>query len=105
MEAGQYYGGLVAGDLAPADTLQVRRKKDPPHVRSARCASTALAFNSVTGAVYCLGPLTLFLMAWLLTRLPGYSFAARLCLRQAAQRNAAAGSGELFQNRAPRAQS
>jgi len=38
----------------------------------------ALAFNVVTGVVYCAGPLTLFLMAWLLTRLPGYSFAAAL---------------------------
>jgi hypothetical protein len=28
----------------------------------------ALAFQSVTGLVYCLAPLTLFLMAWLLTR-------------------------------------
>lgn len=38
----------------------------------------ALALQSITGAVYCLGPLTLFLMAWLLTRAPGYSFAAAL---------------------------
>ena len=45
---------------------------------SLRGVPHALAFNVVTGAVYCLGPLTLFLMAWLLTRLPGYSFAAAL---------------------------
>ena len=38
----------------------------------------ALAFNVITGAVYCLGPLTLFVMAWLMTRLPGYSFATAL---------------------------
>ncbi len=38
----------------------------------------ALAFNGITGVVYCLGPLSLFLMVWLLTRLPGYSFAMAL---------------------------
>jgi hypothetical protein len=37
-----------------------------------------LAIDSVSGMVYCLGPVTLFLMAWLLTRLPGYSFSAAL---------------------------
>src|SRR6202790_2954315 len=38
----------------------------------------ALAFNSVTGFFYCLIPVNLFLMAWLLTRSPGYSFLAGL---------------------------
>jgi hypothetical protein len=33
-------------------------------------------FQTVSGLVYCLGPVTLFVMAWLLTRAPGYSFAA-----------------------------
>ncbi len=36
------------------------------------------AFNAVTGVVYCLGPLTLFLLAWWATRAPGYSFSAAL---------------------------
>ncbi len=38
----------------------------------------ALALQSITGVAYCLAPLTLFLMAWLFTRAPGYSFAAAL---------------------------
>ena len=38
----------------------------------------ALAFNAVTGFFYCLLPVNLFLMAWLLTRSPGYSFLAGL---------------------------
>jgi len=33
-------------------------------------------FAMVAGIVYCLGPLTLFGMAWLLTRAPGHAFAA-----------------------------
>jgi hypothetical protein len=37
-----------------------------------------LAFQSVTGFVYCLTPLSLFLMAWLMTRAPGCSFLAAL---------------------------
>ena len=37
-----------------------------------------LAFQSVTGFVYCLAPLSLFLMAWLMTRAPGCSFLAAL---------------------------
>jgi len=43
-----------------------------------RGVSHALAFNVISGAVYCLGPVTLFLMVWLLTRLPGTSFGAAL---------------------------
>ena len=38
----------------------------------------AVAFQSVSGLAYCAGPVTLFVMAWLLTRAPGYSFAAAL---------------------------
>jgi hypothetical protein len=38
----------------------------------------ALAMQSISGLAYCLVPLTLFLMAWLLTRAPGYSFLAAL---------------------------
>jgi len=37
-----------------------------------------LTFQYVTGVVYCLIPLTLFAMGWLLTRAPGYAFAAGL---------------------------
>jgi hypothetical protein len=37
-----------------------------------------MALQSITGVVYSLAPLTLFLMAWLLTRAPGYSFLAAL---------------------------
>ena len=37
-----------------------------------------LAFNAVTAAIYCLTPVTLFLMAWVLSRSPGYSFLAAL---------------------------
>ena len=37
-----------------------------------------LAFQSITGVVYCLAPLSLFLMAWLMTRAPGCSFLAAL---------------------------
>ena len=38
-----------------------------------------LAFQSATGFVYCLAPLSLFLMAWLITRAAGWSFLAALC--------------------------
>jgi hypothetical protein len=38
--------------------------------------SHLIAFQSITAVVYCLGPLTLFVMAWLLTRAPGASFLA-----------------------------
>jgi len=45
---------------------------------SLRAVTHELAFQSITGFVYCLAPLTLFLMAWLLTRAPGWSFLAAL---------------------------
>jgi len=35
-----------------------------------------IAFNALTGAIYIATPVSLFLMAWILTRSPGYSFAA-----------------------------
>jgi len=41
--------------------------------------SHILALQSIAGVVYCLIPLTLFAMAWLLMRSPGYAFAAALC--------------------------
>ena len=37
-----------------------------------------LAFQSITGFVYCLGPLSLFLMAWWITRAAGWSFLTTL---------------------------
>jgi hypothetical protein len=40
--------------------------------------SASRAFNTVTGILYCLGPMTLFVMAWIMTRAPGYSFWAAL---------------------------
>ena len=40
--------------------------------------SPQLAFQWVTGAVYCLAPLTIFIAGWLLTHAPGSSFAAAL---------------------------
>ena len=38
----------------------------------------AMAFQWVSGVVYCLAPVTLFVMAWRLTRTPAYSFLAGL---------------------------
>jgi len=38
----------------------------------------ALAFQSITGVVDCLVPVTMFVMAWLLTRAPGAAFLAGL---------------------------
>lgn len=35
-----------------------------------------VAFQTVSGLIYCLGPVTLFLLAWLWTRAPGHAFAA-----------------------------
>jgi hypothetical protein len=43
-----------------------------------RGISPELAFQSITGFVYCLVPLSLFAMAWLMTRAPGSSFIAAL---------------------------
>jgi hypothetical protein len=40
--------------------------------------SHELAFQFVSAFAYCLVPLTLFLMAWFMTRAPGYSFLAGL---------------------------
>ncbi len=43
-----------------------------------RGISHELALQSITACVYCLAPLSLFLMAWLMTRAPGCSFLAAL---------------------------
>lgn len=40
--------------------------------------SPALAFHAVCAFFYCVGPVTLFLMAWKLSGAPGYSFIAAL---------------------------
>jgi hypothetical protein len=45
-------------------------------VAAIRGVSHLLAFQTVSGIVYCLVPLTLFVGAWRLTRAAGYSFAA-----------------------------
>lgn len=53
--------------LVPALTAVIAAWRGVPHL---------LAFQSVSAIFYCLVPLTLFLMAWRLTRAPGYSFVA-----------------------------
>jgi len=47
-------------------------------VEWARHVPTLLAFNTVSGIVYCAAPLTLFVMAWWMMRSPGYAFVAAL---------------------------
>jgi hypothetical protein len=47
-------------------------------ISALRGVSPAIGFHSVTGLFYILGPCTLFLMAWRLTRAPGYSFLAAM---------------------------
>lgn len=39
-------------------------------------ASISRAFHALAGFIYCLGPLTMFIMAWRLSAAPGYGFAA-----------------------------
>ncbi len=55
--------------LVPALTAAYSALRGVPH---------SVAFYSLTGLFYCLVPLSLFLMAWRLTRAPGYSFLAAL---------------------------
>ena len=47
-------------------------------IAALRGVSAGVGFQSVTGLCYILGPLTLFLAAWRLTRAPGISFTAAL---------------------------
>jgi uncharacterized membrane protein len=47
-------------------------------IAALRGVSPGVAFQSVTGLCYILGPLTLFFAAWRLTREPGPSFIAGL---------------------------
>jgi hypothetical protein len=58
---------FVYAPLVPALSAWVAGVRGIPH---------DAAFQAVSGLVYCLGPVTLFAMAWLLTRAPGYAFAA-----------------------------
>ena len=55
--------------LVPALTAAWAAMRGIPHT---------IAFNAITAALYCLAPVTLFLMAWILSRSPGYSFLAAL---------------------------
>jgi hypothetical protein len=47
-------------------------------ISAVRGVTPAVGFHSVTGLFYILGPCTLWMMAWRLTRAPGYSFLAAL---------------------------
>ena len=58
---------FVYAPLVPALSAWIAAVRGIPH---------DVGFQIVSGLVYCLGPVTLFLMAWLLTRAPGYAFAA-----------------------------
>jgi hypothetical protein len=55
--------------LVPALTAWIAKVRGTPH---------DVAFETVSGLVYCLGPVTLFLMTWLWTRASGFAFAAAL---------------------------
>ena len=58
---------FVYAPLVPALSAWMAAVRGIPH---------DIGFQTVSGLVYCLGPVTLFVMAWLLTRAPGYAFAA-----------------------------
>jgi len=58
---------FIYAPLVPAMSAWVAAVRGVPH---------DIAFQSVSGFIYCLGPVTLFVMAWLLMRAPGYAFAA-----------------------------
>jgi hypothetical protein len=58
---------FVYAPLVPALSAGIAAIRGIPH---------DAGFQTVSGLVYCLGPVTLFVMAWLLTRAPGYAFAA-----------------------------
>ena len=58
---------FVYAPLVPALSAGIAAARGVPH---------DVGFQTVSGLVYCLGPVTLFVMAWLLTRAPGYAFAA-----------------------------
>ncbi|MGH9662932.1 MAG: hypothetical protein ACRD9L_00735, partial [Bryobacteraceae bacterium] len=58
---------LVYAPLIPALTALVSALRGVP---------ADVAFQTVSGSFYCLAPLTLFIMAWRMTRAPGCSFAA-----------------------------
>jgi hypothetical protein len=58
---------FVYAPLVPALSAFAAAVRGVPH---------DLGYSTVAGCVYCLGPVTLFAMAWILTRAPGYAFAA-----------------------------
>jgi len=69
-----YWGGgapiqYAYAPLVPAATAMIARLF---HV------SLALAFHALTGLVYCLGPVLLYVASWRMFLAPGYSFAAAL---------------------------
>lgn len=58
---------FIYAPLVPAMTAWTAAVRGIPH---------DVAFQTVSGFIYCLGPITLFLLAWLWTRAPGYAFTA-----------------------------
>jgi hypothetical protein len=58
---------FVYAPLVPALSAWTASIRGVPH---------DVGFQTVSGLVYCLGPVTLFVMAWLWTRAPGHAFAA-----------------------------
>jgi hypothetical protein len=60
---------FIYSPLVPAMSAWTAAVRGIPH---------ADAFQTVSGFVYWVGPVTLFVMAWLLTRAPGHAFAAAL---------------------------
>jgi hypothetical protein len=60
---------FVYAPFVPAVSAWIAALRGIPH---------DVAFQTVSGIVYCLGPITLFLMAWLLTRASGHAFAVAL---------------------------
>ncbi len=60
---------FVYAPLVPAMSAWTAAVRGVPH---------DAAFQTVSGVVYCLGPVTLFVLAWRWMRAPGYAFAAAL---------------------------
>jgi hypothetical protein len=58
---------FIYAPLVPALTAWTAAVRGVPH---------DVAFQAVSGFIYCVGPVTLFVMAWLWTRAPGHAFAA-----------------------------
>jgi hypothetical protein len=60
---------FTSAPLVPVMTAAIAAMRHEPHT---------MALQAVSAIFYCAVPLSLFLMAWLLTRAPGYSFFAAL---------------------------